>query len=315
MRLQRLNQGYIMDSKCCTKCGKLKPLDSFHKRRDDRNGRRAQCKDCESPRLKINRKNPQVLRRIKEKRNLRRKFPKETLPENMKRCTKCRHVKPVECFGNNKTRKDGRHPSCLDCAKAYWKTVHPPKIKEILPEGTKRCAQCKEIKTIDAFYKQNSSSDGLRYSCKQCLKPYYEQKKKASKTWYENNRARRIAASSAYQKRMRKIDAVLRIRLSLGVRLSQILRKKGTVKAVGTMKLVGCTRNDLMLHLQDQFRDPMSWNNYGTIWEVDHIRPCKSYDLTNTDHQKACFHFSNLQPLFKEENRKKSSKYEITVNS
>ena len=43
----------------------------------------------------------------------------------------------------------------------------------------------------------------------------------------------------------------------------------------------------------------MNWSNHGTIWEIDHIIPCDSFDLTKLEEQEKCFHFSNLQPLFK----------------
>ncbi len=43
-------------------------------------------------------------------------------------------------------------------------------------------------------------------------------------------------------------------------------------------------------------------------FEIDHIIPCSSFDLTKDENQKACFHYTNLQPLTKEENMKKSNK-------
>ena len=37
-----------MDKKKCTKCGKLKPLTDFHKRRASKDGHYSQCKMCVS---------------------------------------------------------------------------------------------------------------------------------------------------------------------------------------------------------------------------------------------------------------------------
>ena len=39
----------------------------------------------------------------------------------------------------------------------------------------------------------------------------------------------------------------------------------------------------------------MSYENYRE-WEVDHIIPISSFDLTNMDQIKKCFNYSNLQP-------------------
>jgi hypothetical protein len=40
-------------------------------------------------------------------------------------------------------------------------------------------------------------------------------------------------------------------------------------------------------------------------WEIDHYRPCKSFDLTTDAGKAVCFHWSNLQPVSKAENQSK----------
>ena len=42
----------------------------------------------------------------------------------------------------------------------------------------------------------------------------------------------------------------------------------------------------------------MGWYNYGSAWHVDHVKPCVSFDLTDREQQLACFHYTNLQPLW-----------------
>ena len=54
----------------------------------------------------------------------------------------------------------------------------------------------------------------------------------------------------------------------------------------------------------------MSWDNYGD-WHIDHIRPCCSFDLSKIEEQEKCFHYSNLQPLWAEENMTKGGKYDL----
>lgn len=55
------------------------------------------------------------------------------------------------------------------------------------------------------------------------------------------------------------------------------------------------------------FTNGMTWDNYGQ-WHVDHIRPCALYDLTKEDQQMACFHYTNLQPLWAKDNMSKGVK-------
>ena len=65
------------------------------------------------------------------------------------------------------------------------------------------------------------------------------------------------------------------------------------------MKLLGCPLTELKLWLEQQFLPEMSWDNHGVIWEIDHIKACASFDLTDIEQQKECFYYTNLQPLFK----------------
>jgi len=51
----------------------------------------------------------------------------------------------------------------------------------------------------------------------------------------------------------------------------------------------------------------MNWSNYGK-WHIDHIKSCASFDLSKKSEQKKCFHYTNLQPLWAEENIKKGGK-------
>lgn len=68
--------------------------------------------------------------------------------------------------------------------------------------------------------------------------------------------------------------------------------------------LIGCSKGELVAHIEAQFEPGMSWENYGRGgWEMDHIRPCSTFDLTDPAQQAACFHFANLRPRWASENR------------
>jgi Prasinovirus endonuclease VII len=108
-------------------------------------------------------------------------------------------------------------------------------------------------------------------------------------------------------------DAIFRVISSLRRRLRQAVR--GSPKSTTTLRLLGCTPDELKIWLQRRFRDGMGWHNYGSAgadgrgWQVDHIRPCASFDLTNPKHQAKCFHFSNLQPIWAADNLAKRDKW------
>ena len=90
-------------------------------------------------------------------------------------------------------------------------------------------------------------------------------------------------------------------------RLRSRLRHVVANKAGRTKELLGCTIDELLLHLESQFVDGMSWENRH-LWHVDHIRPCASFDLTDPGQQKECFHYTNLQPLWAKDNLSKSAR-------
>ena len=60
----------------------------------------------------------------------------------------------------------------------------------------------------------------------------------------------------------------------------------------------------------------MNWGNYGLFWHVDHVKPFSLFDIENENDRRLMNHWSNLQPLEKYENIKKSNKYnnEIELN-
>jgi hypothetical protein len=115
-------------------------------------------------------------------------------------------------------------------------------------------------------------------------------------------RAKRIANGKDYEYWDRPY---VRMIMSLRQRLYQAV-KHG--KESSSMELFGATRDKIVQHLEDQFTNGMSWDNYGYYgWHIDHIMPVASYDLTDPKQQQTCFHYTNLQPLWAEDNRRKSA--------
>lgn len=106
----------------------------------------------------------------------------------------------------------------------------------------------------------------------------------------------------------RKLEPEYKLRRALRSRLSKAIKGHGE-KSTKTLLLIGCTIPELKLHLEQRFKQGMSWDNYGLHgWHIDHIIPCASFDLSDPEQQRACFNFSNLQPLWASENLEKGDK-------
>lgn len=75
-------------------------------------------------------------------------------------------------------------------------------------------------------------------------------------------------------------------------------------------KSLGCKTYQLRYHLESKFEPWMSWNNYGSEWEIDHIKPLSSFDLTDSEQFKKACYYTNLQPISVTYNRSKGAKYD-----
>ena len=101
-----------------------------------------------------------------------------------------------------------------------------------------------------------------------------------------------------------KIAKNLRSRLSIALNNNS---KRGS--AVGDL---GCSIEFLKEYLESRFYNsedgiPMSWSNYGKNgWELDHIKPLSTFDLTNLEQFKEACNYTNLSPSWRADNRAKS---------
>ncbi len=77
--------------------------------------------------------------------------------------------------------------------------------------------------------------------------------------------------------------------------------------ANSAIKLLGCSLEELKIYFESKFVTGMSWENHGE-WEIDHIKPLSKFNLENLEELKIACHFTNLQPLWKSDNRIKRDK-------
>jgi hypothetical protein len=127
----------------------------------------------------------------------------------------------------------------------------------------------------------------------------------ARRRYYAANKARLLA----YEREYRKTN----INRNVACRLRGYLRKCVTngQKTARTEQLLGCSFAEFVTHLQRQFIPPMDWAAFlrGEI-HIDHIKPCSRFDLSKPEQQRACFHYSNLQPLWASDNLCKGKRLE-----
>lgn len=128
--------------------------------------------------------------------------------------------------------------------------------------------------------------------CTQCPKPRIPCQTLCEKHRRQNN------ALTVHRQR-----ELIQTRLSrnLRVRLSKAVHRGSAVRDLG------CSVDELKQHLESKFQPGMTWNNYGT-WHIDHVKPLALFDLTDREQLLKACHYTNLQPLWAEENLRKSAK-------
>jgi hypothetical protein len=212
----------------------------------------------------------------------------------------------------------------------------------------KVCARCKETKPLDQFCSWISKSGKLCYYSYCCIcandksteyaqshkeekqeydKAYVvankERKKQQAIDWYQQNKESVKAKRRArYQIKKQEVNAQgkkryhndldYRLKLNLRRRLHSAL--KGDYKTGSAAESLGCSIDEFKGHLANKFYtrstgEEMTWGNYGRGgWHLDHVKPLASFNLRDPEHIKEACHYTNLQPLWAEDNLSKGSK-------
>jgi len=165
-------------------------------------------------------------------------------------------------------------------------------IKKYFTEEEKKSAQSKNHKK----YYQNHK-DAMGAYQKEYLKNNKEKMKKWNREYQKD-----------YQKLKRKTDINFKILCGLRERLNKAIHNNQ--KLGSAVKDLGCSVPELKIYLESKFQEGMSWDNWGqTGWHIDHIKPLSSFNLQDRDEFLKANHYTNLQPLWAEENRKKSNHF------
>jgi hypothetical protein len=185
---------------------------------------------------------------------------------------------------------------------------------------TKICSKCGEEKVVSEFSKDKSKKDGHRPNCKVCNRKYFKMKRlenpelmaKNLKEFYKKNPNKRKEYRENYKNRKheqrkerRKTDIIFSLTNNLRCRLAKYLKILNIRKKNTTFEIVGCSPTELKEHLEKQFVSGMTWENRN-LWHIDHIIPLSSAK-TEDELYQLC-HYTNLQPLWADENIKKSNK-------
>jgi len=193
---------------------------------------------------------------------------------------------------------------CLDCDKDLVDAKGPKK----------RCDICnREYRKL--YWKARESNAKRKEQNKKRIERFFANNPDKRSEYNKNARYGKNRDNYLRKKRANHKKYYQNITCKLGnllrTRIWTALKIQGLKKNHSTMELTGCSKEELIQHLESQFSEGMTWENWSLNgWHIDHIRPVSSFDLSDPAQVKECFHYSNLQPLWAIDNLKKSNLWE-----
>jgi hypothetical protein len=200
----------------------------------------------------------------------------------MKTCINCKIEKEESEF------KTGRKP-CKDCLKKYQNSYN-----------RKYYIENKE-KIIEQVKEYSKNNDDKKFY----MKEYYHKNKEKNKQYRELNKDRYRELRKKYRE-SKKSDPLYQISLRVRKLISKVIKRNGYSKKSKTQEILGIDFDVFKLYIENLFTDGMNWENFGK-WHLDHKIPISWGE--NEDDIIKLNHYTNLQPLWAEDNLSKGNKY------
>ena len=215
----------------------------------------------------------------------------------IKHCNKCSKDKPICEFSKDSHKKDGLRTVCGECTREQQSRYR--KNPEVI-EKLKLHRSTVEYKNRQKFLNQTE-----KYKEAQRVR---DQRDFVKKRKALNLKTKKSLEQIQKRKKERYYsDPIYRLKAIIRASTLNSFKSIKVNKLCKTSKIIGCSYEKLKQHIENQFTEGMSWDLFGKI-HIDHIKPL-STAKTEKDLIKLA-HYTNLQPLWAEDNIKKSNKYD-----
>jgi len=237
----------------------------------------------------------------------------------LKKCSKCKQELPLNEFHKNKYRNDGLQGNCKNCRseydkiynatperKCHLKTYNQSPARKAYNKSPERLAYQKTYNKIyNATPERRAYMKNYEKSPKrQIYKQFYVRtatSKIAQQNYYTNPERKTQRAAGVREKYNTNIQ--FRLTVNLRSRLSAVISHN--YKNGSAVRDLGCSTSEFKTYLESQFTPEMTWDNYGKgkLWELDHIVPLATFDLTDKDQFVEACHYTNIRPLERQVNQ------------
>ena len=180
----------------------------------------------------------------------------------------------------------------------------------------KLCPNCHCWKSLDQFGKDKTRWDKYFKYCKSCQSKNVayrrhknpEKYRQTARKWRNKNLSKLRKYHRDWRKEFGEHNPSVRLNATMRTGIISSI-KKGSKNGRHWETLVKYSLKELMDHLESQFKQGMSWDNYGE-WHIDHKIPISSFHFNSPKEKDflECWSLKNLQPLWKQENLSKGNK-------
>ena len=163
----------------------------------------------------------------------------------------------------------------------------------------------------DKRYYKNNKEKKLKI-CHEWQKNNREHLRNYHKKWRTDNIEKHRENKRNYEKRRKSEDPTYKLICNFRTAIYTVLKEQNLTKRDHYFDMLGYTQGVLIEQLEKQFKDGITWKNYGE-WHVDHKRPISSFKLTDVydEEFQKCWSLDNLQPMLGKENISKGNRYEV----
>lgn len=194
-----------------------------------------------------------------------------------------------------------------------WKEKNPDKIKQISKNYYENNKE--EILRKNKEWRDNNKEkvreNNIKFYQKNKNNPEYKEKvQKNGQKWREDNKELCRERDRIYKKNKRKQDVCFKLRSNISRHIRKLLKTENSKKETSILQKLPYSIQELKEHLEKQWQLGWSWENYGTVWNIDHIIPQSKLLYDNLEHPNflKCWCLTNLRPLSCLENNKKQDK-------
>jgi len=144
-------------------------------------------------------------------------------------------------------------------------------------------------------------------------KKWYEENKEKwneyIKEYRDKNKDKIRKVKRNYEKTRKANDPLYKLIANFRTAIYTVLKENNLNKYGHYFEILQYSPEELVGHLENQFVNGMSWENYGE-WHVDHKLPITYFNFKEVGDEEflKCWGLDNLQPMWGDENIKKSNK-------